>query len=271
VRLAYFSPATDIDCRDVVCKAREPAVQTEERILRFAIIFIDMTATRASSTGVSGVNQHNGHTGQLALVLDKGTQLVERPRMQSRSLRPSYRYPIPNAAQFLQGDPAVGVFGLSDNALADVVVCPGGKATLVAYKFLEKTTARFRSFALKLGAQTTMAIANLFNCLPLMDCAVTVYGDVGDPQVNAKKAFDILWRRLVNFARSKQVEFAVNQAQVSLATLAGQKLFGSWMANNSHLLATVYRPDAHLVLVEFPGQDTGIVGNRAMEKDRELE
>lgn len=226
--------------------------------------FIDVTTARAGARGVARVNLDHGHTHQLRLVLDKGSQLVERPAMQRCSLRLSSPYPVTDALEVFQGDTPTGAFSLSNDAFADLVVDIGSKAALFTRQLAQTTTARLCSFALEFLAQATMAVTNVRYRLALVDFTRAVSGDIGHAQVNTKKVFDILWRRLVNFAGGQQVELATNQAQVGLATLAAQQFLIPLATDERDSLATVYRPDGNLVFIEFPRQDADIVGNRAV-------
>ena len=138
-----------------------------------------------------GSTATTGTPFKLGFVLDKAAQLGERPAMQGCSLRPTNRYPITNPAKFFEGDSATGVFGLSNNALADVVVCPGGELPFFAGQFLETAARGLRAFGLELLAQLAVTVANVLDRLALVDRAVTINGDIGNPKIDTKKAVNV--------------------------------------------------------------------------------
>lgn len=228
-----------------------------------------MTAAGTGAAGIAWVNWLHLVALKLGLVLDKDSQLGERPAMQCSSLSLAYRYPITNTAKFFNGDPPVGVFGFFYNAFANVVVNPSGKAPLFARKLFKTATARMRTFLLKFLAQAALPKTNVFDGLALVYIAITIDGNVSNAQVNAKKIVNVLCRGFVHFTGGKQVKLTVNQAKVRFATFARKQFFRSRMTDERQALnTTVNRPNGNLVpsrasLVEFPRQDTAIESDTA--------
>ncbi len=156
------------------------------------IRLIDMSAAGAGAGGVARVDFHHGHAEHLRLVLDKALQLMKRPAVQRRPLRPSSPYPVTDALELFEGNALTGAFSLGDDVFADLVVDIGGKAAFFARELAQTATARLRAFALQPLAQTALAVADAFDMAALVDFAHAVDGDVGDAQVNAKEVFHIL-------------------------------------------------------------------------------
>jgi len=261
---AYNCPSANVHRRHIVSKARVPAVYAEEFVLSTTIGFSNTTAYRTGARGIARINGYEGDAAQLCLVLDKLTQLEKRPTMQCRSLSLANRYPLANPAQIFKGDSALGVFGFFDNVFADVVVYPSGKAAFFAGQFFQTATARLRALALQFGAQFAVTKAHVVHGFRRVDFARAVYRDVGHAEVNAQEAVHVGGGWFMNFAGSKQIERAANQAKVRLAALPLQKFDVALTADEGDGLATTYCPDGNLVLVEFPRQDARVVGNRAV-------
>ena len=143
--------------------------------------------------------------------------------MQSCSLRPTNRYPITDTAQFLDGDTAIGVFGLSNNALADSVVCPSSELPFFAGEFLQTATRGLRAFGLELLAQPTMAIANMLDRLTLVGHTIAVNGDIGDSEIDTEKTpWGDCWC-FVNIACHQKVKLPSAINEIGLTTLALQQ------------------------------------------------
>lgn len=127
----YSGPA-DILRSDAISEAREAALNARECGLIGPVGLIYMAARGASARSVVGVNRNHRHTSEASLVLDKGTKFMERPTMQYRSLAASGPYPVTDARQILDGNPAPGALRSIYDTLADLVVDVLGKATLLA-------------------------------------------------------------------------------------------------------------------------------------------
>lgn len=182
--------------------------------------------------------------------------------MQCRSLWPTSRYPVTNAAQFFQGDTATGVFGLNDNALTDDVICVGRKTPLFSRQFAQTETGRLCTFGLQFSAQLAMSVANLFNRLPLVYLPVAVNGDIGYTEVNAQEVLKNLCRRFVYIAALKKVKFAFSIGKIALATQANKQLGGVLTDDKGHFLATVQNGNRNDALIQLVG-DKSIIERKS--------
>src|SRR5690606_32247019 len=235
-----------------------------EGALRRSIAFVDVPAGGAGARGIARVNRDNRHTNELSLVLDKGAKLKERPAMQRGSLGATNRYPLADAAQVFEGNPACGVFRGSHDALANRVVGVRGKAALFARQFLEAAARRLRALALQLGAQATVAVAHVIHGAAAVDRPVAVGGDVDDTQVHTQELVYVLHRRLVQLADLRQIELAAPVNQVRLALHKGQQGKLALPRDKWDGLPPFDRPDAYGLRGEFPGQDAVVVGDAAV-------
>ena len=72
---------------------------------------------------------------------------MKRPAMQLCSLSLANRYPFADVRQIFQRNTAGGVFSLTHNAFADVVVNPACKAPFFAGKLFQAAAAGLCAFA----------------------------------------------------------------------------------------------------------------------------
>ena len=254
----------------MIGQASVPAQYTEERFLSLTIGFINVTARGTGATRVARINRDHWHTVQLGLVLDKAAQLEERPTRQCCPLWPTSRYPITNPAQFFQGNTATGVFGLGNNALADVVVCPGSKLPFFATQFLQATTRRLRSFGLQLSTQLAVTVTNVLDRLSLKNSAVTIDSNAGNTKIDAKKTVNVRWFRRVNLARLKDVKLSVTVDQIGLALASLKQLVLASTSNKRKFNTATQHPQRNYPLTHLPGEDATIIGNRTMRLERAL-
>src|SRR5690606_47772 len=94
--------------RDVIGGGSVPARNTGEASLRWTIGFIDAPTGDAGATGVLGIDQDHRHSRESCLVDDKASELEEGPVVQSCPLPAAGRYPVADARQVFEGDPASG-------------------------------------------------------------------------------------------------------------------------------------------------------------------
>jgi hypothetical protein len=266
----YGCPVANIHSRDVVCKSRETAIYTEEFILSFPISFINVTTAGASTRSIARINRDNLYACALSFIFDKASQLEERPTRKGSSLRLSNRYPITDAAQFLDDDPAVGVFSLSYDFFADIVVGPSGETPFFAGKFSQTATAGMGTFFLKFCSKLTVAISHFLDRLSLMSSLVTVNRDISNAHIDAQKIVNIVYGWLVNIASGKQVKVAINQAKVRFTALINKHSAVIVATNKRDFLSACYRPDGNNTFIHLPGQNTQVIGDGAEQLKRAL-
>ena len=137
------------------------------------------------------------------------------------------------------------------------------KARLLAFSTLEQALGRLGSLALEFGAKSSMTVAKAIHFAAAILLAIAVAGNVLNAQVNAKKVVNVFGLWLIHFAGGKQIELAVDQAQVGLATTTLQKFFGAVVGKKGNDLPTVDSPDGNLILGKLPSQDAIIKSDRA--------
>ena len=96
------------------------------------VALIDTTAYRAGARGIARVYRDDRHAREGRLVLDKLAKLIKRPVRVSCPLLAPNRYPVTDALEVFEGDPAPGVLRGLHDTLADAVVGVSLVALLLA-------------------------------------------------------------------------------------------------------------------------------------------
>lgn len=185
---------------------------------------------------------------------------MERPAMQGCSLAASGPYPVANALQIFQGYSACGALRSINKLLADLVVDMFGKASLFAGELFKATTTSLRTFGLQLFAQAPMAKAYILDLTTAMHLAITIDGNVSNPQINAKKIIGIVLVRLCNIASLIKIELAIAVNQICLTLAIRQQLALMVTTDERHCLPTIKRPERKRVTA-FPGKNPVVIGN----------
>ena len=114
VRLTGVSPTANIDRRDVISWASEPARYTHEFISGLPVLLSDMLTSWARARSIPWIDKRYLYSMHFALVSDELPKLVESPRAMYPALSLSYRYPVAYALQILQSDTPPGALGFQD-------------------------------------------------------------------------------------------------------------------------------------------------------------
>jgi len=185
--------------------------------LRGAIRFIGMATLRAFTACVPRVNSSLDYPRKSSLVLDKVSELSERPRMQNCSLLSPNRDPVSDTAQLLQRDPSPSVFSVDNDLLGYDMIHIGRKATLTTGQLPELTTAPTSPLSLKFGAKTPVPVANSFYGITGVGSSIRIRCDIGNPKVDAKPFVYFPKGRLFHVAGDSEIPFPAMIDQVGFA------------------------------------------------------
>ncbi len=231
MRFRNLKPIGNGSCRQidggvVVGMGLMAALPTFERRLRSSVAFIAVSASGTGPTGIARVNSYDGNTEQLALVGDKGTELIERPAIHLRSLSLAKPCPVADALEVLKSDAASGVFSQSNDAFADDVVnvfpeigffstnSLHGAASILASSPLMGTV----HLAPKAAMDSMVLNADGFNVVPCESLPITGCGKVAYAQVNADEISNGNRGLVGNINGDKKEPFPVfSENQVALA------------------------------------------------------
>jgi len=227
-----------------------------------AIAFIDTATSRARSAGIPGINQDQRDTCPSCFVVDKLTQLKERPAMQCGSLTLSNRYPGADAFEVFQGNSASSALSVFHDALADRMIHISGKTRFLLGSLLQTAFGRLSSLGLQLLAESAVAMTYIVYLRRRVHMAVGVYSNVRHSQVNAHHVSDINRLRLLNLAGGKEVELAVNQRKVCFSVSVTQKGILPGTTDKGHFLTATQAPDGDPSIGQTPVENSIIVGDR---------
>ena len=87
-----------------------------------------------------------------------------------------------------------------------------------------------------------MPIANVEQAFALVDCAVTVGGNIRYTQIDTQDTFNINWLGCFNIADSKQIPFTIHECQIGFATPCLKQFFVALAAHEWDCLSSVQCP-----------------------------
>lgn len=258
-----IGPTPDVERSVVVGVQRKAARTTAEQFLTPPVGFVGVSALGTLAAGIARVNVDDADTRKPSFVRDFCSKVMERPRVQRRTLTTPSPYPLAYALQILKGDrQAVALRGCDDALCHDVisVVC---KAAFSTGKLLEFALGRLRTPALQLGSQAAVTVAHTLNVAAAVGATFGVGRYLSHTHIDPKETLNILRRWFRHVAAGEQAERPVYQHEVAFPLLGFQQLPLPLTRAKEDGLAPRRRSDTHLVPVEFPGEDASIKGDRA--------
>ncbi len=231
--------------------------------MRRTIGLINVTASRASATGVPRVYQKYGNTSAFRFVGHKSTKLVERPTMQCCPLLATNRNPGTDALQIFQGNRSICVFRFGNQHFANAMIGVFGKTAFFARKSLQLAFGRPRAFGLQFGSQAEVTVAHIVNLAGRVNLPIAIYRDVDHPQVNTQCAFYIYRLWLIDFAGGREQKQTFVKAQVAFSLSCLQEFQLPFTANKGDPQSAIDCPNRHGLIMQAPGQDTVIVSDTA--------
>jgi len=257
-----WDPA-DVNGSDVICRSSEPALLTEKAIPVQSIPPGDMTATWTGAASIPWINKQDRYSCKSSLILNKATELVERPRVVYATLVSSNRYPFTDALQILEGYTAPGVLRLRDDPLGDYMVNIGCKPVLSSTSFPEKPLSRFCSLTLKPTPQLRISTPESVKMSTDVCVTISIYRGILDAEIHAQISLSFKGFRFRGVDSSCKVEYAVSEEEVCLPsdTVKSCLLVGAYL--NWDYLSSLQSQDANPVK-SFPAKDSGIVYHGAV-------
>jgi hypothetical protein len=191
--------------------ANAATLDTEERVLRFTIAFINTTTSRTGARCISRVNEDNGNTGKLSFVLDFLAQIMKRPTMQLIALGASSPNSVTNACQVFQGNRSLSALRFIYQLFADYMIYVIGKARLFAGKILEPALGRLCAPLLQFGTKSFVPVSDTLDMATGMKLPVAIGGDVDNAEVNTQNGVYVYRIGIVNVARGKQIKLTASE------------------------------------------------------------
>ncbi len=209
----------------------------------WSIPFVDHAAARAGLARVPRIDRYQRNTGALRFVGDEDAELMERPRVQARSLTAPGRNPRADALQLFQGNAAFGAFGSLYDHLRDAVIGVFAKPGLLAGKFAKTTFSRLSTSFLKPAPTPRELGTNLLDRVPGISCAIAIDSDVDDAKIYTENLgnFDQVW--LVDVTHNGKIELAPHEHQINLTFAKGHQLALVMSADKRNHHAAFNGPD----------------------------
>ena len=167
--------------------------------IRLPFFRVDVSAARASLTGIGRRNKHNRNTSYCSFVSYKNYELVERPVVRSSPLSFVSRFGIkafPNSGQVLKCQRRTRLFCLLYQLLADVVIHPFLEPALSARKPSHQATCRTSAFGLNVSPDLAKSVTNRLNLTPIPGFSPRSSGNVAASEIdpNHLGCFACRWR-----------------------------------------------------------------------------
>jgi len=268
VRLVDGSPARDYTSRVNVGITSMPANPTLEFRLRATIGFGDMATLGTFTAGITCVDGYNQNAPDLGLVFNKRSQLPERPVMQFSSLLTSSPDPRANTFQVFDGDSAICALRFVNDLLADRVVEILREVRFLASALLQKSSGRFRPFALESGSKLSVSFSQIANMRSRKTLSVRVGSDAGDSEIHSEKTIRFVgwWLNGVDRGEKKPPAFA--QDKVRFALSRPKQLALLFPASKGNVLTALGSPDRNRPLFVF--QNPVVEGDGAVFTENAL-
>lgn len=256
------SPLSDIDRRDVVCQASEPAGYTEKSIPGGTVVLVNRGAGRASSARIARINQEHKYSAQRSLVENQAPQFVESPVMQSSPLSPCGLNPITYAFEIFEGNRRTVAFGCDNNCFGNAVVGVTLKTRLFSAVTLEGAFRRSGADLLQSLTPRMATAANRFNLLAAKAIAAIVASQIDNAQIDAKNITGFDGSGSFNLAGKSQHPLAAHKHQVCLALRGGKSLSLMLSTDERNFYPSTKRPERNAIRQQ--AKDTLIEGLRGM-------
>ena len=193
------------------------ALDAKELRLRAAVRLVDTSTLRASPTRVARIYGDETDARKRRLVGEKRSQLVERPSMQTRSLRLPNGCPVANTRQIFDGNAASGVFGLANDRLADHVIRVTMEIPFLASKFSEVSFGAPCPYRLQARSKLRDSRPNRERRLAREPFPIRVDRQIPDPKVDAEPSLGVDGRPVRNVDGDEEEELSLPVNQVGLA------------------------------------------------------
>lgn len=259
--LVDYNP-TDILRSDSIRKTSEAAAGAGENGLIGSIQLVDVSTDGTGPAGVSWVHENDFNPCHPGFVRDELSQLIERPRGELASLRPSSPNPGAYVLQILQGNPSPGAFGLRNQSLGNGMVDIASEAAFLSLALLEEPFGRFGPLLLERGPEFSMPLTQAVQVPAGERFSIRINGNIDDAQINPQEILGVSGRGFVHLTDGIQEEAAVVVDEIGFSLAGLEKLSLSLSSQEWNFHSTGCSPDGDLIGIV--AQDPVIVGDGAV-------
>lgn len=188
-----------------------------------SVLPVDAAAARASLARVVGIDEQHGHPGALGLVGHESPELTECPRVQTRPLTATGRYPFVDMGQFLQPNAASGALRILNDRLRNHVVGVCAKSPFAARQLPQSPLGGLGTATLQTALAARHPTPDFLDRATAVERAVTVSGEIDDSEIDAEPVLGFELLSLRHVAGSGEIPLTADKAEIDLALAIGQK------------------------------------------------
>ena len=260
--------AADVAGSVSICVFSVPTAFTDEKLSSLAVRPFSMATLAALLAGMLRIDKDPKHAASLRLVGNKAAQLVKAPRVHAVALIFLSPYPVADAVEVFESNPASGAFSQRYHRFGNYMIHVSRKELFFSAAFLQKTLGALGAFLLQLATQRVIAMAHLVDVRTGMPVAVRIKSDVGNSEINADQ---IGWQRGLGFLdlnTDVQIKAAVAIDQIALPAWQRKHRALFFAADEWDGASSCHCPDRDRRLVQVPREQMQIVDHRASGLER---
>ncbi len=155
---------------------------------------------------VGRINIDYRNTGNIRLVVDKLSELVEAPRAMPISLSLLNRCPLSNVLEIFKCNQRRGVYGFHDKLLGDAMVGISLEPCFMTRKFLQMAFGRLCTFALEICLEVSHFGSNFLNLLTREYFACGIDRNILDSEIYSENVLGNTLLRHRNIYHNAEIE-----------------------------------------------------------------
>jgi len=229
------------------------------------VLAVANTYVSALMTGLRCVGRRNGDNldaSHLALVFNKGTELVEVPRVTPPAERPAAFLGVhapSDVLQVLNGDTLVLFLCLCYELLADAVVHNGGESSLTSFQPFQQLMTVASAFRLDRSSHFVVSVSYVLDLIRGNVSAVRDGYNVRNAHIDTDKVLCVLLMLIGNIYRLVEVELSFDKNEVGFPFCILHEL--RTVAGICYLLTASDKRDGTDGLGHAVGKHTAVVGD----------
>jgi hypothetical protein len=244
------------------------ALLADEKLSSLPVRPFSVAALIALLAGVLRINKDPEHTASFRLVSDESPELVKAPRVHAVTLIFLSPYPVANAIEVFECNPASGAFSQRYHRFGNYMIRVSREPLLFLAALLQEPFSAFSALLLQLASQRMIAMSHLVDVGAGMPVTIRIKSNISDPEIHSKQIGWQLRFSFLDLNADVQIEAAVAIDQIALAARQRKKLTLFVTADERERKSPSHRPDRDGGFVQVPREQTQIVDGRACRVER---